>query len=129
MASTLGLRQRRFMPNTKKIIDAFKKLPFEKQNLLEAKFERIRRDHDGITFVNPRYIDFFNLFRKKFLFDNAKSEEFDVYPLRVWTMSDVVIQARRIANQAKNPSEGSGNSAFQNHSLLIADRACDSFRM
>ena len=64
MASALGLRQRRFLPNSKKILDALKKLPFEKQAFLESKFEKIRRDYDGITFVNPRYIDFFNQFRQ-----------------------------------------------------------------
>ena len=64
MASVLGLRQRRFVPNTKKLIDALKKLPFERQQFLEGKFEKIRKDSDGITFVNPRYIEFFNQYRK-----------------------------------------------------------------
>lgn len=79
------------MPNTKKIVDALKKLPFEKQQFMEGKFERIRKEYDGLTFVNPRYIEFFNLYRKQFLFDNSKSEEFDVYPLRVWNMAEIVV--------------------------------------
>lgn len=91
MASRLGLRQRRFMPNTKKIVDTFKKFPFDKPQHLEARFEKARRDYDGLTFVNPRYIEFFNMFRKQFLFDNSKSEEFDVYPHRVWNMAEVVV--------------------------------------
>ena len=91
----MGLRQRRFLPNTKKIIDGLKKLPFEKQSYLEQKFDKIRKDSDGITYVNPRYIDLFNTFRKQFLFDNSKSEDFDVYPIRVWNMSDVVVQSRK----------------------------------
>ena len=52
------------MPNTKKLIDALKKLPFERQGYLDQKYERIRKELDSITYVNPRFIDFFNLFRK-----------------------------------------------------------------
>jgi hypothetical protein len=33
-------------------------------------------------------LDFFTRFTKLFLFDNSKSEEFDVFPLRVWSNSD-----------------------------------------
>ena len=61
----------------------------------------MRRDYDGLTFVDPRYIEFFNQFRAQFLFDNSKSEEFDVYPYRVWNMSEVVTQARKLTNNAK----------------------------
>ena len=95
IASSLGLRARRYIPNTKKIIDKLKTLPFETAKALEGKFDRIRRDCDGLTYVNPKYLDFFHSFQKLFLFNNEKNEEFDVYPIRVWNMSDYATYARK----------------------------------
>ena len=55
---------------------------------IESRFAKIRQKFDGLTFVNPRYLEFFSAYLRLFLFDNSKSEEFDVFPLRVWSQAD-----------------------------------------
>jgi len=60
LAKELGLRQRRFLQNTKQIIDSLKTMPFHRMCFLEGRFNKLRTKHDGLTFVNPRYLDFFH---------------------------------------------------------------------
>jgi hypothetical protein len=38
-----------------------------------------------------------------FVFDNSKSEEFEVFPLRVWNMADYSYAARRLTQQDEQP--------------------------
>ena len=66
-------------------------MPFFRSAYLEARFNKLRQKHDGLTFVNPRYLDFFHKYQKVFLFDNSKSEEFDVYPLNTWSMAEYCV--------------------------------------
>jgi hypothetical protein len=60
IASSLGLRNRRFLANTKLIVDSLKKLPFERQTFVESKFDQFKKKHEGLTLVNPKYVDFFH---------------------------------------------------------------------
>ena len=102
IAGQLGLRQRRFLANTKLIIDSLKKLPFERQAYVESKYEQIRKKHDGLTLVNPKYVDFFHTIKNCLLFDNTKSEEFEVFPHRVWQLSEYSIAARKLTNASES---------------------------
>jgi hypothetical protein len=98
IASSLGLRQRRFLANTKLIVDSLKKLPFERQTFVESKFDQLKKKHEGLTLVNPKYVDFFHQVKTLMLFDNSKCEEFEVFPHRVWNMSEYSTAARRMTN-------------------------------
>jgi hypothetical protein len=53
--------------------------------------------------VNPKYLDFFHAIKRMFVFDNSKSEEFEVFPLRVWNMADYSYAARRLTQQDEQP--------------------------
>ena len=124
VAGSLGLRQRRFIANTKLIIDSLKKLPFERQTFAESKFEQIRKKHDGLTLVNPKYVDFFHSVKRLFLFDNSKSEEFDVFPYRVWSMADYSTAARKLTNAAETSDYLPQNQKSQ----AWAQNLCDEFQ-
>ena len=108
-----------------------KTLPFENAKALEGKFDRIRRDCDGLTYVNPKYLDFFHSFQKLFLFNNEKNEEFDVYPIRVWNMSDYQTYARKHNPKQKGPQQpfydNTGQSSLAQFQSKQAEAYCDEF--
>jgi hypothetical protein len=90
LAKTLGLRNKRNIENVKGLIDGLKRFPFDKPFYIQQRLDKARDKNKNLIATFPKCGEFLSTFQAKFLLDNSKSEDFDVYPYRFWNLGDRV---------------------------------------
>ena len=48
----------------------------------------MREKNRGLTLTFPKCLEYLSTIGNKFIFDNSKSEDFDVFPYRFWNLSE-----------------------------------------
>ena len=88
LAKDKGLRNKRNIGNIKQIVDSLKRLPFDKQQYVQQRWDKCKEKNRGLTLTFPKCLEYFACVGNKIIFDNSKSEDFDVFPYRFWNLSE-----------------------------------------
>ena len=65
-----------------------KRLAFDKQAYIQSRFDKARDKNRSLFQTFPKYSEFLAKVQERILFDNSKSEDFDVFPLRFWNLAE-----------------------------------------
>jgi hypothetical protein len=63
-------------------------LPFDKQPYIQGRFDKVKDKNRNLFQTFPKCSEFVAKVAEKIIFDNNKSEDFDVFPLRFWNLAE-----------------------------------------